>query len=485
MNAIIKKGFLIACIVCLVVAPFGQAWAEDDPYLAYSVSFTDQELDELLAPIALYPDPLLAQMLPAATYPSDIADADIWLQSNNDPSRIDDQDWDESVKAIARYPEVLRMMAESMDWTANLGDAFLNQPEEVADSIQRLRQQAQDMGNLTTNDKQEVTTLNSAIVIVPAQPQYLYVPMYDPYVVYVQRQIYFSSPFILFSPPFLLGGWLVLDFDWGHRHVIYHGWSRPGWVNHARPHIHVSNVYIHKSRPAVRQTWRHDSSRIGPARYLAAHPSGPNANRYSRTGEIRGRTGTRPKSAGTVFKPKAETRSFSNRGKESRGIVNQQPPRIEQRRPSQSPDVRERRSIPTPKVGQRPSFPSPGSNERRTIPTPRVGPQPKVSSPGSERRTIPSTPRVERQPGVSSPGSSERRSVPTTPRVERQPRAAAPGAVQQPVRAPSVSFGGYRGKEEAKSQSLRGQTSRQSSEPARPAAPPATRERGLGDRQRR
>jgi hypothetical protein len=485
-------------MICLVALPAQQTRAED-PYLAYSVSFTDQELDELLAPIALYPDPLLAQMLPAATYPSDIADADLWIQSNNNPALIDNQSWDESVKAIARYPDVLRMMAESMDWTANLGDAFLNQPEDVSDSIQRLRQQARDKGNLISNDKQYVENDGAAIQIVPTQPQYIYVPVYDPLVVYVQRPSHFSSPFVFFGPPLLLGGWLTLDFDWGLHHVVYHGWNRPGWVNHARPYVHVTNVYINKSRPFVRQAWRHDTSRIGPARYLASHPSGPNANRYARTGEIRGRNANQPKPVGTMFGPKGDTRSFSNRGKESRGIVNQQPvqpmPRIDQRKPSQSPgpDIRERRSIPTPKVTQRPSFPSPGSNEQRKIPTvPRVDQQPRVSSPGStERRTIPTTPRVEQQPRVSSPGSSERHAIPTTPRMGQQPRVSAPGSPQQPAKTPSVSFGGYRGKDEAKTQSVRGQTSRQSSEHVLPSAPPASRESGpggkggSGDRQRR
>ena len=93
---------------------------------------TEQELDNLLAPIALYPDPLLAQMLPASTYPAEIADAADWLNSGGSISGIDWQNWDESVKAIAHYPNILKMMADNMDWTADLGDAFLNQPEDVA-----------------------------------------------------------------------------------------------------------------------------------------------------------------------------------------------------------------------------------------------------------------------------------------------------------------------------------------------------------------
>ena len=116
-------------------------------------AFSDQEIDNLTAQIALYPDPLLAVMLPASTYPAEIADADDWLKRGGTASDIAGQNWDESVKAIAYYPDVLSMMAGNLDWVADLGDAFLNQPEDVTRSIQRLRWQAKDEGNLESNDK--------------------------------------------------------------------------------------------------------------------------------------------------------------------------------------------------------------------------------------------------------------------------------------------------------------------------------------------
>ena len=147
-------------------------------------AFSDQELDDLLAPIALYPDPLLAVMLPASTYPAEIADADAWLKRGGTVSGIDGQSWDESVKAIAYYPDILEMMAGNLDWTADLGDAFLNQPEDVTRSIQRLRWQARDAGNLESNDKQQVIIDGDNIEIIPAQPEYMYVPQYDASVVY-------------------------------------------------------------------------------------------------------------------------------------------------------------------------------------------------------------------------------------------------------------------------------------------------------------
>ena len=242
-------------------------------------------------------------MLPASTYPSEIADASGWLKNGGNLSSIDDQNWDESVKAITRYTDVLNMMADNMDWTANLGDAFLNQPEDVTKSIQRLRWQARDTGNLVSNGKQEVDIEEGNIEIVPTQPQFIYVPVYNPGVVYTQRLILGASPFMTFGPPLILGGWLIMDFDWGRHEVIYHGWNRPGWVNLARPYVHVTNVYINNSRPSIHERWRHDASHGNPARYLASRPSGPNATRYAHTGEVIGKAGVQHNTRTRRFRP--------------------------------------------------------------------------------------------------------------------------------------------------------------------------------------
>ncbi len=457
MNRTFKKGFLLIFIVCLLALPSTQAWAEDAD-LTYSVSFTERELDDLLAPIALYPDPLLAQILPASTYPTEVADAAAWLNRGGDVSSIDEQIWAESVRAIARYPNTLQMMAENMDWTANLGDAFLNQPEDVTNAIQRLRWRARSVGNLVSNAEQSVIIDGDYIQIVPVQPQYIYVPQYDTSVVYVQ-----NSPFITFGFGLAIGGWLSMDFDWGHHHVIYHGWDRPGWVNHARPYVHVKDVYINRSRPSINQTWRHDRSHGDPARYLASRPSGPNTDRYARVGEARGSTTIQPRPAGGIYGHGGDTRAYSNRGRESRGIVNQQPAPL-------TPSISRRPTIPTPNVSQRPTIPSPGISERRTMPTPNVSQRPTIPAPGSGQQPTPVTPQVS-SGGSNKPGSAR--------------------ASQQPARTPSVTFGGYRGAGEARTQSLRGEASRQSGERARPSAPPVSRgsvparKDDSGDRQRR
>ena len=143
-----RRSYPAALLICFsLLFVLGAARSSSAAY-----SLTGQELDDLLAPIALYQDPMLAQMLPASTYPEDIADAADWLRGGGDPSLIDEQDWDENVLAIAHYPDVLYMMADNLDWTASVGDAFLNQPDDVTDSIQRLRWEAQRLGNLVSND---------------------------------------------------------------------------------------------------------------------------------------------------------------------------------------------------------------------------------------------------------------------------------------------------------------------------------------------
>jgi hypothetical protein len=161
------------------------------------------ELDQLLGPIALYPDPLMAQILPAATLPSEIVLADRYVNGGGDPNFIDQQPWDPSVKALARYPAVLKWMDDNLAWTTALGQAFLYQQQDVMASIQRLRAQAQALGNLQTTPQENVIIDNGIIEVVPANPQMIYVPVYQPDVVYFQRP--FGNPFISFGLGFSVG----------------------------------------------------------------------------------------------------------------------------------------------------------------------------------------------------------------------------------------------------------------------------------------
>jgi hypothetical protein len=158
--------------------------------------FSIEQLDQMLAPIALYPDPLMAQILMAATYPADIADAAKWSKANPDmkgdaaTKAVQDQPWDPAVQAIVAFPQVVQMMGEKADWTQNLGDAFLASPKDVLDSAQRLRAKAQQQGNLKSSEQQKVVveqepqTQQTVIKIEPANPETVYVPAYNPTTVY-------------------------------------------------------------------------------------------------------------------------------------------------------------------------------------------------------------------------------------------------------------------------------------------------------------
>ena len=446
MNKTGIKDFLCLLLVGLSVLLSIQA-GECGPSSLYL--FTDQELDALLAPIAIYPDPLLAEILPASTYPEEVADAAAWLKSGGDPSGIDEKNWDEPVRAVAHYPNILFMMSGDLDWTADLGDAFLNQPEEVTRSIQRLRWRAKAVGNLVSNNEQTVVIEGEYIQIIPAQPQYIYVPQYDPAVVYVQRPAVGIAPFITFGFGLAIGGWLSMDFDWYNYHVIYHGWNRHGWVNNARPYVHITNVYVNRSRPYIYQTWKHDATHGGPDRYKASRPGGPYSGRYARTPDARGRAATPPRPSGGMFGYKRDAQASSNRGRDSLAAI------------------RPRMSTPAPGVSQKPAVPTPSVSQRQATSAPAVSQAPTRPAPG-----------VSRQPSAPTPSTSQRQAMPA-PRTSggiSQPSSGRGSA--QPARTTSSAFGGYRGTNEARTQSLRGQASRQSSVGAKPPPPASPASRG-------
>ena len=205
------------------------------------VSYSPEQLDNLLAPVALYPDPLLAQVLPAATFPDQIDEAARYVRSYGQDG-IDGQSWDVSVKAVAHYPSVLYMMADKIDWTSALGQAYVNQSTEVMSSVQRLRAMARAQGNLVTGSQIEVIEDAGFIQIWPVNPQFLYVPIYDPAIVYFRRP--FWGVAIGFGIGFIIGSWLNYDCDWHGRRIYYTGWRGGGWIGRSRPYVHITNVYV-------------------------------------------------------------------------------------------------------------------------------------------------------------------------------------------------------------------------------------------------
>lgn len=193
------------------------------------------ELDELVATIALYPDVLLAQILPASTFPLQIVQAARLMQTPDGATQIDQQDWDPSVKAVARYPEVLDMMNEKLDWTQNLGAAVLNQEQDVLDAIQRIRAKAEQDGVLKTTPEEVVTNDDQQIGIEPADPAVVYVPIYDLQYVFPDAGHpvggWLASD-LSFGVGVPVGPWLDLDFDWRQHHIYHGGWG----YNHAHAH---------------------------------------------------------------------------------------------------------------------------------------------------------------------------------------------------------------------------------------------------------
>lgn len=179
-----KIFLLVLTLIPLVLAPASQAADREE------VEFSQAELDQMLAPIALYPDALLSQVLIASTYPLEIIQADRWVRSNKDLKTDDalkfaqNKDWDPSVKALVAFPDVLKRMSEDVDWTQSLGDAFLADEEAVMDSVQRLRKRAYAAGNLDKAQHISVERDDDNIIIEPAEERVVYVPVYDTRVVY-------------------------------------------------------------------------------------------------------------------------------------------------------------------------------------------------------------------------------------------------------------------------------------------------------------
>ena len=180
----------LAASILLVSAVRAQGSAPPGADAAAPPPFTAQELDALLAPIALYPDSLLSQILMAATYPLEVVQAARWSKANPGLSgdeavkKVGKESWDVSVMSLVAFPNVLEMMNNELEWTRKLGDAFLGQQREVLAAVQRLRQLAKNNGNLESNQQQVVRTEAQSIIIEPAQPQTIYVPAYNPTVVY-------------------------------------------------------------------------------------------------------------------------------------------------------------------------------------------------------------------------------------------------------------------------------------------------------------
>ncbi len=259
--------FVLTLGILIVTSPGSEAWASvaiHPPLFAMQdaaqAALSASQIDELVSPIALYPDALVAQILAASTYPDQVVAANTWLQANTKlneaqlSQQVNGQTWDPSVKALTQFPSVLANMAQNLSWTSALGDAFYNQQADVMASVQRLRAQAKAAGNLKTTSQQTVTTENQSgqqvIVIQPANPQVVYVPTYNPTVVYgtpyyppgYSTSALVATSIISFGVGMAIGASMNNSWGWNSWGCGWHG----GTVNYNR-NVYVSNSNVYRN----------------------------------------------------------------------------------------------------------------------------------------------------------------------------------------------------------------------------------------------
>ena len=409
-----RKALAVSLVLCLAYTLFAgdaattgpsdaaAAYPDDETFFQ---PYSPEQLDNLLAPIALYPDPLLAQVLPAATFVDQIDEAARWVRAYG-PNGIDDQDWDISVKAVAHYPMVLYMMDEKLDWTTAVGQAYVNQSTDVMASIQSLRSMANSQGNLVSTPQQQVIAEEGYIQIIPSEPRYIYVPTYDPTVIFF-RSAYFGGGFggvMAFSSGFAIGAWLDRDCDWrGHR-IFYTGWQGGGWVARSRPYVNITNVYVNNRYENIRVNRRIVNRTVNYTnigRYNSVHRDVTYENRIRNhaVGDSKTRVNNR------VINRNMNTndpRLDQYRGRETRTLQSPPPPRPPApqplNRPASPPPVRA-----TPQVPSRPAPPSAARPQYQ-------------SSPNAFRRSEGGIdPRAASQRGKASRGDVVRPTAPSRP----------------------------------------------------------------------
>jgi hypothetical protein len=275
----------------LLVASFGLFAQDQTPAPPPpGQTLSPDQLADLVAPIALYPDPLLSQVLVASTYPLEVVQAFQWLQRNPGLTGPDltaaaaEQNWDPSIQALVVFPDVLKRLNDDVSWTTNLGNAFLAQQQDVMDAVQRMRQQAQQAGKLTTTPQENVVSRNDGgqpyIEIEPANPEVIYVPVYDPVWIWGPPRWYpyprwYWPPrnVILGGIGFGFGGGINVGFYFGGGWNGWGGWGwHPGWGNRT---VIVNNTFIHQNNFNITHidnahgtsTWSHDATHRGGVPY--------------------------------------------------------------------------------------------------------------------------------------------------------------------------------------------------------------------------
>ena len=312
-------GFLLSFTLLFASWPQNLTAAQDAPPPAEAsqgpayATQTPEQLQQLVAPIALYPDSLVAQILSAATFPEQVVEADRWVQGHPDlkgdalAQAVDQEPWDPSVKALTAFPSVLGNMDKNISWTSTLGDAYYNQQQDVMDAVQVMRQKAEQAGNLKTTQQQTVTTEGQTIVIQPATPDVVYVPAYDPWVIYgypvvawpgwyPYPGIWYGGPYLSFGVGFGVGFYGGFGWGWGH-------WGGFDWHNHYAVYNHER--YISHSTTFYNRNVYYRGGRGG---YSAPSRGDRPGGNYAARGNVYNRPGASP-------------RPFEGNNREARGYA--------------------------------------------------------------------------------------------------------------------------------------------------------------------
>jgi hypothetical protein len=333
MDARLTKQILIGFICCLLVqfttqtSSYGASGQSNEQSPAPTVKQSPEELQQLVAPIALYPDALIAQVFAASTYPTEIVEADRWMQNHSDlkgeelAGEVDKLSWDPSVKALTQFASVLENMDKNLSWTSSLGDAYTNQQQDVMDAVQTMRQQARKAGHLNSNEQENVTAQGNTIVIEPANPDVVYVPAYDPWLVYgypiVDYPGWYPVPGIFFDGPGLYFG---AGFGIGFFGGFGWGWNHWGWDWHGHRMIYNHDTYISHSRSIInRNSFNHsDFNRGNFNRGNSFHGSDTRDSGFHGSSTPHAQLGTRS-GAFSGFDHGGNVRGFSSRGQSSFG----------------------------------------------------------------------------------------------------------------------------------------------------------------------
>ena len=331
-------------------APDTQAQSQVPPHAQQ----TPEQLQRLVAPIALYPDSLVAQVLAASTFPDQVVEADRWVQAHPDlkgdalGQAVDQQPWDPSVKALTAFPSVLGNMDKNISWTSSLGDSYYNQQQDVMDAVQVMRHKAQDAGALKNPQHEVIKEDGPDIEIEPAEPDVVYVPAYDPWLIYgypivawpgwyPYPGIWFGGPFFSFGIGFGIGWWGGFGWGWGnwgfdwHHHYARFGGGR--YYSRSRTFYNRNSYYRGGGERGVERNVQRGVSgnrgggeRAGGERSggfndrggASARPFGGDRNAARGYGESRGESGVRS-GAFSGYDHGGETRNYSSRGFSSMG----------------------------------------------------------------------------------------------------------------------------------------------------------------------